>query len=116
MIVLVDDERSFIDVPDNSVVLRNSADALTWLENLPENTVIEQLWFDHDLGLVNGEKDSVIPFLRKLEEMCFFDTAPNIEQVIVHTSNPVGGKEIYDSMRRYFHTVRVQAGDYLIVK
>lgn len=114
MIVMIDDERIFKDDID-ALILRNSKDALVWLDSLDENTVIDQLWFDHDLGIVNNEKDSTIPVLRKLEEMCFFGTAPNIKQVVVHTSNRVGGDEIMKSLQRYYNTVRVYAGDYLTV-
>lgn len=116
MIILIDDERSFIEEPEGAVVLRTSEAALEFLATLDTDTIIDQLWFDHDLGVVDGEKDTTIPVLRKLEELCFFDEAPVIKQVIVHTSNPVGGKEIYESMKRYFPTARVMAGDYLIVR
>lgn len=115
MIVLIDDERDFIDAPADALIFRNSADTLNWLNSLDETEQIDQLWFDHDLGIVEGEKDSTIPVLRWFEEKCFFGEAPKISQVIVHTSNNVGGKEIFESMKRYYKTVRVFAGDYLIV-
>lgn len=114
MIVLIDDERNFIADID-AIIFRNSKDALKWLDTLLSTTIIDQLWFDHDLGIVDNEKDSTIPILRKLEEMCFFDEAPVIKQVIVHTSNRVGGDEIEKSMKRYFPTIRVYAGEYLKV-
>lgn len=115
MIVLIDDERDFIDAPADVLVFRNSADTLRWLNSLDGSERIDQLWFDHDLGIVEGDKDSTIPVLRWFEEKCFFGEAPEIGQVIVHTSNNVGGKEIFESMKRYYKTVRVFAGDYLIV-
>lgn len=115
MIVLIDDERDFISPPKDLVVFRTSSDALLWLTSMGGPQKIDQLWFDHDLGIVNGEKDTTIPVLRWLEEQCFFDEAPEIGQVVVHTSNNVGGKEIFESMNRYYKTVRVSAGDYLIV-
>lgn len=115
MIVLIDDERMFKNVPENLVTLRNSEEALEWFNNLSKTDVIEQLWFDHDLGIVDGVKDTTIPVLRWLEEKCFFNDAPKIQKVIVHTSNNVGGKEIVSSMSRYYSTVRVFAGDYLTV-
>ena len=115
MIVLIDDERDFIDAPADVLVFRNSADTLRWLNSLDGSERIDQLWFDHDLGIVEGDKDSTIPVLRWFEEKCFFGEAPEIGQVIVHTSNNVGGKEIFESMKRYYKTVREFAGDYLIV-
>lgn len=119
MIVLIDDERSFKKefVKENTIVLRSSKEALKWLEGLKSEDVIDQLWFDHDLGLTpNGVKDSTIPVLGKLEELCFFGKAPAIKEVIVHTSNNVGGNTIENSMKRYFKTIRVFAGDYLVGK
>lgn len=119
MIVLIDDERSFLKKfeKEDTIVLRSSAKALEWLESIDSDTIIEQLWFDHDLGLTpEGEKDSTIPVLSKIEELCFFDNAPNIQEVIVHTSNNVGGDTIEKSMKRYFKTIRVFAGDYLVGK
>lgn len=115
MIVMIDDERSFKDTNVQAVILRNSKDALDWFDKLPDNAVIDQLWFDHDLGIVDGEKDSTIPVLRMLEELCFFGKEPEIRQIVVHTSNRVGGDEIEKSMKRYFKMTRVYAGDYLTV-
>lgn len=116
MIVLIDDERDFIGPVGDVLVFRHSADALEWLNSLDGSEVIDQLWFDHDLGIVDGVKDSTIPVLRWFEEKCFFGTAPVIGQVVVHTSNNVGGREITDSLQRYYDTVRVFAGDYLVVR
>lgn len=118
MIVLIDDERTFKPaVLDGEYLLfKTSAEALEWLESVDKDTQIDQLWFDHDLGIVEGQKDTTIPVVQRLEEMLFFATAPEINQVIVHTSNNVGGDRIFDSMRRYFNTQRVFAGDYLEVK
>lgn len=115
MIVLIDDERDFIKPMPDAVIFRNSTEALDWLNSLDGTETIDQIWWDHDLGIVNGEIDSTIPILRWFEEKCFFGEAPEIGQMIVHTSNNVGGREIFESMNRYYRTVRVFAGDYLIV-
>lgn len=115
MIILIDDERSFKPElrQDDTLVYRNSHDALQWLANVSSDIRIDQLWLDHDLGLVNGAIDSILPFLAALEERCFYNTQPKIQQVIVHTSNRVGGDQLVQSLQRYFPTVRVFAGDYL---
>lgn len=116
--VLVDDERSFIDSERNeeATILRTSAEAIAWLNGVGQDTVVDQLWFDHDLGMLDETRDdTTIPFLAALEERCFFGTAPQVNMVLVHTSNRVGGDVIEKSMRRYFYTVRVFAGDYLVV-
>lgn len=115
MIVLIDDERSFIN-PIDALVIRNSADALVWLDTADPETHIDQLWLDHDLGLVNGQKDSIIPLVRKLEELCVWDEAPQIAEVVVHTSNSIGGDEIVASLKNHYKVQRVFAGDYLIVR
>lgn len=115
MIVLIDDERDFINPILETIVFRNSRDALEWLNDVGSTVNIDQLWFDHDLGIVDGEKDSTIPVLHWFEEQCFFGNAPNVGQIVVHTANNVGGKTIFDSMIRYYDTVRVFAGDYLTV-
>jgi hypothetical protein len=116
MIVLIDDERTFKKsvISEEYILLKTSGEAFLWLESLSENSRIDQLWFDHDLGMVNGIKETVINFVRRLEVMCFEGNAPDIRQVIVHTSNSVGGDEIVNSMKRYFPTVRVSAKDYLL--
>lgn len=116
MIVLIDDERSFISEQRNAVVLRNSSEALNWLSKVNKNTSIDQLWLDHDLGIVNGEKDTIIPFVRKLEEMSYFGEGLNIGKVVVHTSNNIGGDEIMASLKNYYNVTRVFAGNYLTVK
>lgn len=117
MIVLIDDERTFKpEILDSEYLLfKTSAEALTWLESINRDTQIDQLWFDHDLGIVDGQKDTAMPFVHRLEEMLFLATAPEIGEVVVHTSNSVGGDRIFYSMRRFFRTLRVSAGDYLEV-
>ena len=116
MIVLVDDERSFRHPPNDLLVFRNSKNAIDWLESLELETVISQLWLDHDLGLVGGRKDSILPFVRKIEELVFFDRCPVIEQVIVHSANPVGGEQVFAALKKDFSVARVAAGDYLVVE
>lgn len=115
MIVLIDDERTFRpSVLDGEyLLLKTSSEAVEWLESLDRDTQIDQIWFDHDLGMVDGEKDTVMPFVHLLEEKLFLATAPEIASVVVHTSNNVGGDRIYYSMRRFYNTQRVFAGDYL---
>jgi hypothetical protein len=118
MLVLFDDERNFkseLLAGDTEVlILRTAQEALDWLSTTTPETVVDQMWWDHDLGKVNGVKETVIPALRKLEEMCFFGTAPHLRQVVVHTTNPTGGAEIVTALSRYFPLHRVVARDYLV--
>lgn len=116
MIVLIDDERDFISSVDSNSILifRNSHDAVEWLLSVDKETNIDQLWLDHDLGIVDGEKDTIMPFIRKLEELVFFDKAPKISQILIHTSNNIGGDQMMSALRNNFRTTRVSAGDYLV--
>lgn len=117
MIVLIDDNRIFKPVlmpkPENIIVLRNSADALKWLDSLDPNTTINQLWLDHDLGNVNGQLDSIMPVVKKLEELHSLGKMPNICEVIIHTSNVVGGRNIQQALSSFMKVQKVYAGDYL---
>lgn len=118
MIVLIDDERTFKSstLSEDYVLFKNVESAIEWLDTTTVDTVVDQLWLDHDLGQVNGVKETIMPFVRELEEKCFLDTAPNIREVIVHTTNSPGGKDIVAAMSRHFKTHRVPASDYLEVK
>lgn len=118
MIVLIDDERDFKQQfqQDDIVVLRNSESAINWFKNMPKDAKIDQVWFDHDLGIVDNHPDTTIPVSRFLEEMFLNGKNLNIRQFVIHTSNPVGGKQLYTTMSKIASTVRVYAGDYLEVR
>lgn len=115
MIVLVDDERIFkaSTTTEDYILLKNQSEALKWLNTVDETSVIDQLWLDHDLGEENGRPVDVMPFVRELERRCFENISPNIGQIVVHTSNLVGGKDIVRALERHFNVHRVYAGDYL---
>lgn len=115
-LVLIDDERSFKGAEGaEALVIRNSAEALAWLATLDASSVVGQLWLDHDLGIFDGKKITIMRFVRELEKRVYEGSAPEIEHVIVHTSNNVGGNEVMASLSRHFATTRVFAGDYLTV-
>ncbi len=114
-IVLIDDLRSF-QQDQNAVVIRTERESLTWLESLTVDDTIGELWLDHDLGEdEQGQVTSIMPFVNKLEELAFFEKAPEIEKIWIHTSNSVGGKNIELALGRFFRTRKVYAGDYFIV-
>lgn len=115
MIVLVDDERIFkaaITTADY-LLLKTQTEALQWLNTVDENSVIDQLWLDHDLGEENGIPVDVMPIVNELERRYFEGVCPRIEQIVVHTSNLVGGNDIIRALERHFNVRRVYAGDYL---
>lgn len=114
MIILIDDERSFIN-SNGERVIRTLHEAIEWLESSPTE-IVEQLWLDHDLGLYENEVTEIIPFVNLLEEKAYFGQAPTINTIIVHTSNSIGGNRIVSALDRYFNVKRVYAGDYLKAK
>lgn len=115
-IVLIDDLRSFINEVD-ATVIRTAADAMEWLNSISHHDTIEQLWLDHDLGDdTEGNHTSIMEFVNKLEEMTFFKNSPIIDEIVVHTSNSVGGNQIVASLERFYNVKRVYARNYLRVK
>jgi hypothetical protein len=111
-ILLIDDLRDFRDARD-CVVARTSAEAL---EILKLAEAFDEIWFDHDLGLLNnGVPDTTMVVVDFLSELAYNDTPYPVGVVYVHTSNPVGGSQITSSLTNYGYTVRrVYAGDVFI--
>lgn len=104
--IVIDDERN-LPVP-NAVVARTSAEGLALLRHATETgTTIEQLWLDHDLGIVDGELDDIRVVLAWLEEQAFFNTGPEIELILVHTANPVGAQALTRGLSRFYNVRRV---------
>lgn len=116
--LLIDDLRSFRDEctpKEGLVIARNSADALAYLETHPDEHY-SAIWFDHDLGEVDGKDDSTMPALDYLAFRAFTGDPVNVDTVYVHTSNPVGRKQILASLERYgYRGIKVQAEHYFIV-
>lgn len=102
-VVLIDDLRSFVQKRDDALVLRTLAEALSWFTDVKSEDTVGQLWLDHDLGKNDkGEIIEIIPFVAELEERAYFGTAPEIEQVIVHSSNNQRGPKMVVPLSRYF--------------
>lgn len=111
-ILLIDDLRNFRD-NRNCVIARTSAEAL---EVLNTGQSFDEIWFDHDLGELDGQVDSTMVVVDFLSELAFNDTPYPVGTVYVHTSNPVGRKQIVDSLTRYGYSVyKVNAPDHFIV-
>lgn len=110
MIVLIDDERSFRLPPAlDTLVFRTSSEALAWLDANP-TAQITQLWLDHDLG---GD-DTIMPVVNAIERRIIFETPLAIDEVIIHTANPVGAQQLENILSNHYPTIRVPAIDYLI--
>lgn len=114
-ILLIDDLRDFRQLQDNAeyVIARNSQQAL---EILASGVAFAEIWFDHDLGEIDGKVDSTMVVVDFLSERAYNDEPYPVEQVLVHTSNPVGRSQIVASLTRYGYNTRiVNAPDYFIV-
>ena len=108
-VLLIDDLRFFRDERE-CVTARNSQDALKVLNN---DDVWDEIWFDHDLGELNGTVDSTMIIVDYMCERAFNDSPVNVDIVYVHTSNPVGGKQIMLSLQKYgYNCLRVNAPDF----
>lgn len=112
-ILLIDDLRDFQDKRE-CVIARNSFEAL---KILSEDNIWDEIWFDHDLGIVNGhEVDDVMKIVDYLCEKAFNDEPANVDIIYVHTSNPVGGNQIMQSLANYgYNCIRVNASKHFIV-
>jgi hypothetical protein len=101
---VIDDLRNFRD-DRPAVVARTSADALAYLE-ANQDAHFTDIWFDHDLGEPNGELDTTMPVVNYLSERAFYDNPVNVDIVYVHTSNPVGARQIVASLERFGYNVK----------
>lgn len=95
-ILLVDDLRVFRREDDPRYVslytARTSDDALKILQQSPRKWV--QIWLDHDLGMVDGQEDTIMPVVDYLCESAYSGYPVPVELILVHTSNPVGRDRI----------------------
>ena len=90
MIVVIDDERTH---PNANLIIRNSEEAVNFLTHWHAiHQTLDELWLDHDLGIndFTGQKDTIRPVVKFLEEKVFFDDPVKIDKIVVHTANPIG--------------------------
>lgn len=105
MIVVIDDERTF--QADKEVIYLRDQDAAIlffaklWNDNLSAplgaQQVIDEVWFDHDLGEGGGNGLAVAELFANLSSSYFDMTDGKIlaRSVLVHSQNPVGADSIY---------------------
>lgn len=114
-ILLIDDLRNF-RVPRATHVARTSADALKALE---ANVGVEwdEIWLDHDLGMLpEGWPDTIMRVVDYFCEQAFNDAPVLVKVIKIHTSNPVGARQMMTSLERFGYSVqRVQAEIFFIV-
>lgn len=111
---LIDDLRDFRDQRE-ATIARTSEQAF---DTLNSGTQVEHLWLDHDLGmLADGKVDDVMRVVDWLCEYAFTrDETYPVEVIHVHTSNPVGARQMVQSLTRYgYRVVRENAPEHFIV-
>ena len=112
--MIVDDEREF-DFPSGiNHTVRNSKVAIAAVMGFDH---IDELWLDHDLGIVDGTMDTIRPFVQFLEELIHFGKLPcEIGKVVIHTSSPVGRRYIESAFVGKIPIEHVSASDYVRLK
>lgn len=113
-ILLIDDLRDFRHVVEGHevTIARTSQEALTVLA---ADNVWDEVWFDHDLGEVDGRVDTTMPVVDYFAEQAFNDTPVDVGIVYVHSSNPVGVKQMLSSFQRYGYPVARQAPESVFI-
>lgn len=124
-IVVIDDERTFHDLPNpeifvyedkdialnmmrqqESVYLKTEAEACHFLwKFLFGADTIDELWLDHDLG----HGGTVWPIVLGLAALVSYGVVIPINNIFVHTANPVRGKEMVEMLEWDFSVHRVDA-------
>ena len=101
-ILLIDDLRDFLtpDIQAELTIARTSQQAL---DVLAQKNDWDELWLDHDLG---GD-DTIMVIVDYLSEKAFFDEPVNVGLVFIHTSNPVGRKQMKLTLDRYGYNTRL---------
>lgn len=115
-LLVIDDLRSFRDEyhRDEVVYARTSKEGLTRLNSFDQ---LDELWLDHDLGMVDGEVDSIMPVIDHLSFLAMNETPFQVDQIFVHTSNPVGAEQMMRSLNRWgYRAVKVDASQFFIVE
>lgn len=121
VIVLIDDERTFKEkVSENKhfkiITYKNSKDAIEGLSKLitDDGVNIMQVWFDHDLGEINGVPDSTFPVVEMLEMMFHNGETLGIGHFIIHTANNSAAPRLQKALENLNTlTTRINASEYL---
>lgn len=112
-ILLIDDLRVFkpdFDLTGMEVhIARTSKEALTLLQDNPEKEW-DEIWFDHDLGMVDGKEDTTLPVVDYLALQTFEGNRITVRTAYIHTSNSAGARDLTTPLQRWgYKTVRVEA-------
>ncbi|MFE7036211.1 cyclic-phosphate processing receiver domain-containing protein [Streptomyces sp. NPDC057621] len=82
-------------------IARSSGEGVALLQE-HRDSLIDELWLDHDLG---GD-DSILPVVTPLEEAAFNGRPFRIGTVYVHSANPIGAETVVRSLTRWNYQVR----------
>lgn len=94
MILFIDDNRV---LPEADMTARTAEEAITALRLAEMGTkVLDEVWFDHDLGLESDIWD-VVRFLETRAEQ---GRPIEIDQCVVHSMNPVGAERLMTALER----------------
>lgn len=116
--LVIDDLRSFKEEPDGVFVYaRTSFHGRKALDEY-EMFGVQNLWLDHDLGLkADGTDDTIMSVVDSLCLRAYEGNPYPVETIYVHTSNPVGRKNIKTSLDRwgYKSVVVFDASEFFVV-
>lgn len=120
-ILLIDDLRHFranilAGLPDDTYIriCRTPESALSVLQS--DDRVWDQVWLDHDLGMIDGETVDVMEAVRYLELRHQEGNPIPVGQYLIHTDNGVGAQNIARALVSMGHDcVIVRAKDFLFV-
>ena len=103
MKLFIDDER-YPTYPVDKIA-RSSQEAIYWLE---ANGFPKFISFDHDLGMIEGKPDTVMPFIDWFIEEWLLNRLdiPKDFEYRVHSQNIVGARNIAGKMESFLKMVR----------
>ncbi len=112
-ILVVDDCRNFPASPTDEVhTVRTSQAALQFLGlHSGVRTRIDELWLDFDLGGIFGRLelyDTAMPVALYLAECSYYGDPYPVNEIIIHSSNPVGSEAMLQTLCRFGYNVRRQ--------
>lgn len=120
-ILLIDDlrhfkDRALADLPDDTYIriCRTPGSAVRTLES--EDRVWDQVWLDHDLGMIDGATVDVMEAVDYLEHRYNQGNPVPVRNYIVHTDNGVGAQNIARALGAMGRNcIIVKAKDFLFV-
>lgn len=99
--LVIDDLRSFREeaLAGSLFYARTSQEGLAALRNY-NSSGVKNLWLDHDLGLnPDGSDDTIMRVVDWLCSEAYEGKPYKVSMIYIHTSNPVGRKNIERSLR-----------------